>query len=120
MQRSESIDSHQSGGSRSSGGGGGGGGGGKKKKRAEAEISPAPPTVIVDGEVERPMILDRTADGAEGDVKGRMTGTCFSRYQSKAVERCLLTCWTLAEIHGFPGIALEVTSTGDVETVWLF
>lgn len=25
-----------------------------------------------------------------------------------------------AEIHGFPGIALEVTQSGDIETVWLF
>jgi len=25
-----------------------------------------------------------------------------------------------AEIHGLPGLALEVTGTGDVETVWLF
>ncbi|GAA5888721.1 hypothetical protein JCM5296_000081 [Sporobolomyces johnsonii] len=47
-------------------------------------------------EDERPMILDRTADGGEGSVKGKTT-----------------------EIHGFPGIALEVTSSGDVETVWL-
>lgn len=25
-----------------------------------------------------------------------------------------------AEIHGFPGIAFEVTGSGHVETVWLF
>ncbi|CEQ40070.1 SPOSA6832_01637 [Sporobolomyces salmonicolor] len=48
-------------------------------------------------EEERPMILDRTADGGEGCIKGKTT-----------------------EIHGFPGIALEVTGSGDIETVWLF
>ncbi|GAA5999256.1 uncharacterized protein JCM10292_001705 [Rhodotorula paludigena] len=47
-------------------------------------------------ERERPMILDRTADGRDG-VRGKTT-----------------------EIHGFPGIALEVTQSGDIETVWLF
>lgn len=26
----------------------------------------------------------------------------------------------VTEIHGFPGIAFEVTQSGDVETVWLF
>ncbi|SCZ88350.1 BZ3500_MvSof-1268-A1-R1_Chr10-2g02928 [Microbotryum saponariae] len=48
--------------------------------------------------VEKPMILDRTAGGGEGsEVKGKTT-----------------------EIHGFPGVAFEVTISGDVETVWLF
>ncbi|KDE06463.1 hypothetical protein MVLG_03247 [Microbotryum lychnidis-dioicae p1A1 Lamole] len=48
--------------------------------------------------MEKPMILDRTADGGEGsEVKGKTT-----------------------EIHGFPGVAFEVTNSGDVETVWLF
>ncbi|KAK4050323.1 hypothetical protein OIO90_005116 [Microbotryomycetes sp. JL221] len=46
---------------------------------------------------ERPMILDRTADGFNSGIKGRTT-----------------------EIHGFPGIAFEVTTSGHVETVWLF
>ncbi|GAA5938563.1 hypothetical protein JCM3775_002159 [Rhodotorula graminis] len=45
---------------------------------------------------EPPMILDRTADGKDG-VRGKTT-----------------------EIHGFPGIALEMTGSGDIETVWLF
>ncbi|GAA5913120.1 hypothetical protein JCM8208_000747 [Rhodotorula glutinis] len=45
---------------------------------------------------EPPMILDRTADGKDG-VRGKTT-----------------------EIHGFPGLALEVTGSGDIETVWLF
>ncbi|GAA5822663.1 hypothetical protein JCM3770_002859, partial [Rhodotorula araucariae] len=47
-------------------------------------------------DAQKPMILDRTADGRDG-VRGKPT-----------------------EIHGFPGIAFEVTSSGDVETVWLF
>jgi len=61
--------------------------------------------LFVDGEhqsngtQERPMVLDRTADRVEpgGGAYGKKT-----------------------EIHGFPGIAFEVTQSGDVETVWLF
>ncbi|BGP50165.1 hypothetical protein JCM10450v2_006076 [Rhodotorula kratochvilovae] len=47
-------------------------------------------------DAQKPMILDRTADGRDG-VRGKTT-----------------------EIHGLPGLALEVTGSGDVETLWLF
>ncbi|KAM0790133.1 hypothetical protein ACM66B_005456 [Microbotryomycetes sp. NB124-2] len=47
--------------------------------------------------VEKPMVLDRTADGLELGVKGRTT-----------------------EIYGYPGIAFEVTTSRNIETVWLF
>lgn len=47
---------------------------------------------------------------------------------SRRVRACLLALlqdasadtYEPAEIHGFPGIALEVTQSGDIETVWLF
>ncbi|BGP33874.1 hypothetical protein JCM10296v2_005680 [Rhodotorula toruloides] len=45
---------------------------------------------------DKPMVLDRTAGEGRGGVKGKPT-----------------------EIHGFPGIALEVTQSGDIETAWL-
>ncbi|BGP26270.1 UPF0183 family protein [Rhodotorula toruloides] len=45
----------------------------------------------------RPMVLDRTVGEGRGGVKGKPT-----------------------EIHGFPSIAVEVTQSGNVETVWLF
>ncbi|GAA5846280.1 hypothetical protein JCM9279_005887 [Rhodotorula babjevae] len=65
--------------------------GGTTRRAAEAELG-----VGVGVGDEPPMILDRTADGKDG-VRGKTT-----------------------EIHGLPGIALEVTGTGDIETVWLF
>ncbi|GAA6020823.1 hypothetical protein JCM11491_004665 [Sporobolomyces phaffii] len=110
----------------------------KKKKSKSSKLSPSPPPApalapvgarteldalassddaAAAGDDERfaapepPMILDRTAaigvdppspsngggGGSERGIRGRTT-----------------------EIHGFPGIAFEVTSSGDVETVWLF
>ncbi|ORY83569.1 hypothetical protein BCR35DRAFT_303447 [Leucosporidium creatinivorum] len=67
-----------------------------KGRTVEVEVS-RPSTSTTENEIERPMVLDRAADGGEGPVKGKTT-----------------------EIHGFPGIALEVTGSGDLETVWLF
>ncbi|BGP18252.1 hypothetical protein JCM10213v2_006310 [Rhodosporidiobolus nylandii] len=50
---------------------------------------------------EKPMILDRTASGAEDRGGSRVRGKT-------------------TEIHGYPTIALEVTQEGEVETVWVF
>ena len=47
------------------------------------------------GEWERPMVLDRAADGEDGRDKP-------------------------TELHGYPGVVFEVTDAGEVETVWLF
>ncbi|GAA5879924.1 hypothetical protein JCM8547_003703 [Rhodosporidiobolus lusitaniae] len=58
-----------------------------------------------DGEGERPMILDRTADGSVAGNDGGKGGGLRGK---------------TTEIHGFPGVALEVTQEGEVETVWLF
>nr|CRX79075.1 hypothetical protein ls5930a1_00122 [Leucosporidium scottii] len=72
--------------------------GGKKGRGRTVEIEVfRPSSTTPENEVERPMVLDRAADGGEGPVKGKTT-----------------------EIHGFPGIALEVTGSSDIETVWLF
>ncbi|GAA6017677.1 hypothetical protein JCM10207_001247 [Rhodosporidiobolus poonsookiae] len=107
-------------------GGGGGVGGGKKRKSPTPNFgSPAVDNLLglstfdvheaagssgagANGAVnaaagdDAPMILDRTAaDGGRGKegegVRGKTT-----------------------EIHGFPGLAFEVTQEGEVETVWLF
>ncbi|SCV73735.1 BQ2448_6165 [Microbotryum intermedium] len=68
------------------------------KGGCEEEKDDLTPKKHAKSSVEKPMILDRTADGGEGsEVKGKTT-----------------------EIHGFPGVAFEVTVSGDVETVWLF
>ncbi|KAM0748079.1 hypothetical protein T439DRAFT_328065 [Meredithblackwellia eburnea MCA 4105] len=89
-QRSASVDS--SGSHRS-----GGSGRSKGSKGEHSSSNGIRDHASLSGEPERPMILDRTVDGGDGAVNGKTT-----------------------EIHGFPGIALEVTGSGDVETVWLF
>ncbi|GAA5906625.1 uncharacterized protein JCM6883_004536 [Sporobolomyces salmoneus] len=58
-------------------------------------------------EDEKPMILDRTASAAENDLTGGSGGGGGTKGRT-------------TEIHGFPGIAFEVTKSRDVETVWLF
>ncbi|GAA5825424.1 hypothetical protein JCM11251_006977 [Rhodosporidiobolus azoricus] len=67
-------------------------------------------------EEEKPMILDHGADGGGGGYGvsvgaggGADGGTRSGAGRGKTTE-----------IHGFPGIALEVTQEGEVETVWLF
>lgn len=78
------------------------------------DLSP-PVQVKVKGDGgERPMILDRTVDGGDAEVVGKTTGEFHLSLRPSVLIRMLV------EIHGFPGVALEVTGTGDVETVWLF
>ncbi|GAA6033789.1 hypothetical protein JCM8097_000341 [Rhodosporidiobolus ruineniae] len=62
-------------------------------------------------EHEKPMILDRTADGS---VRGGKSRNGTGENGGGGVRG------KTTEIHGFPGIALEVTQEGEVETVWLF
>lgn len=90
---------------------------------------------------EQPMILDRTANDQDTTVKGRLTGkfvslcVClwrrgisinltsrFGANGNRATDLSSRGFYSTrdTEIHGFPGIAFEVTQSRHVETVWLF
>ncbi|GAA5917638.1 hypothetical protein JCM6882_002000 [Rhodosporidiobolus microsporus] len=125
--------------------GAGGGGGGKKKKPSGAaaaaarlketevenllglstfEAAPAVASAAGGGsggvgkgeEEEKPMILDRGADGGGGG--GGETGAGAGG--EGGGKRGGVGRGKTTEIYGFPGVALEVTQEGEVETVWLF
>lgn len=70
---------------------------------------------------EAAMILDRAVEGGEG-LKGDRSLTGQSEFLaiSPGCNALIIRELGPSEIHGFPGIAFEVTKSNYIETLWLF